>query len=379
MNKLRLLMIVNDPSFFLSHRRAIAETALKNGYEVHVATGLGAGVNDIIALGLKHHSLSLSRSGMNPLRELFSLVSFYKLLRDVKPDICHLITIKPVLYGGIAARFLPSIAMVFAISGLGSVFTNKGVKARILLTLISRMYRFALTHKNSLVIFQNRDDQSRLMDTGAVEYKNTVLIKGSGVELSKYCYHPPKENLNLIIVMACRLLREKGVVEFIEAARIIRSRGLKIDFKLIGSIDLGNPKTITQNEIDVWRKEGIVSIVGFCNDMENQLRNSDIVTLPSYYGEGLPKVLIEAAACGRPVITTNHPGCRDAVLPDKSGLLIPIQSAVALANAIEILSKDSCLRLQMGEEGRRLAEKEFDINSVIDKHMKLYDKLMGDS
>lgn len=372
----KLLIIVNDPAFFMSHRSQIAVEAQRKGFDVHVATATGESIKDISLLGFVHHVLPLSRSGMNPFREINSIYSIFKLFRKVQPDVCHLVTIKPVLYGGIAARFIPSMAMLFAISGLGSVFTPNSLKAKVLKTIITGMYKLALSHKQICVIFQNSNDKSILIKAGAVEDENTLLIKGSGVELSKYCYQPAIEKPNVTVVMACRLLREKGVVEFIEAAKILRSRGLGINFNLIGTIDPGNPETISQQEIDTWKAEGVVNILGFCDDMEDQLKNSDIVTLPSYYGEGLPKVLIEASACGRAIITTDHPGCRDAIIPDISGVLIPVKNANALADAIQKLSDNTELRNQMGIRGRRLAEQEFDVNLVVEKHLDVYNKLV---
>ena len=369
-------MVINDPVFFLSHRKDIATKSLEEGYDVYIATGPGDAIKEIESLGLKHHLLPLNRSGTNPINEIKSIYSLFKLITKIKPSICHFVTIKPVIYGGFVTRLSPVKGVVFAISGLGSSFTGDGFKSSILLSIVKLMYRFALNQQNSRVIFQNNNDKSILLDSKVVKEKNSVLIKGSGVELAKYSYTLASENSSITVVMACRLLKEKGVFEFIQAAEILKSRNLDINFKLIGEIDLGNPKTVTAFEIETWKKDSSVDIMGFCDDMPTQIKNSDIVVLPSYYGEGLPKVLIEAAACGRAVITTDHPGCRDAILPNETGLLIPIKSPEALADAIYKLYTNPDLRIRMGERGRLLAEQEFDVISVVKKHLEIYDELL---
>lgn len=372
MNSL-LLIVVNDAAFFLSHRLPVAQGAKKAGYEVHVASMPGPAVERVRDLGFVHHELPLSRSGKNILGEIVSLVSIWRLLWRLKPDVLHLVTIKPVLYGGIAARLAPVKGVVAAVSGLGFVFLAKGLKATILRRIISSLYGFALGKKNLRVIFQNPDDRDVLVDMGALESVKIEVIRGSGVDLASYT-ELPEPSGTPVVCLAARLLRDKGVLEFVEAVRILRQRGVSARFQLVGDLDLGNPATITVDELEAWRQEGFIELLGFRKDIAKLFGDAHIVTLPSYR-EGLPKVLVEAAACGRAVVTTNVPGCRDAIEPGITGLLVPVRDASALANAIETLLNDSELRQRMGHAGRMLAESEFSIDKIVKQHLDIYSKL----
>jgi glycosyltransferase involved in cell wall biosynthesis len=372
MNSL-LLIVVNDAAFFLSHRLAVAQGAKKAGYEVHVASMPGPAVERVRDLGFVHHELPLSRSGKNILGEILSLVSIWRLLWRLKPDVLHLVTIKPVLYGGIAARLAPVKGVVAAVSGLGFVFLATGLKATILRRIISSLYRFALGKKNLRVIFQNPDDRDVLVGMGALESVKVEMIRGSGVDLASYT-EVPEPSGTPVVCLAARLLRDKGVLEFVEAVRILRQRGVSARFQLVGDLDLGNPATITVDELEAWRQEGFIELPGFRKDIAKLFSDAHIVTLPSYR-EGLPKVLVEAAACGRAVVTTNVPGCRDAIEPGITGLLVPVRNASALADAMEMLLNDSELRQRMGHAGRMLAESEFSIDKIVKQHLDIYSKL----
>jgi len=370
-----LLFVVNDPAFFLSHRVAIALKAKENGYDVHVATAFGDSIKEIIMLGFVHHEIFLTRSGVNPFLEFRSLFNLYKLYGRLHPDIVHLVTIKPVLYGGLIARIKKIPATVAAISGLGSVFVATSNTRKIMKFFVLLIYRLALSNKNIKVIFQNQDDKNKLISAKVIEEKNSTLIRGSGVDLS-LCPVTPEPEGPPIVVMASRLLKEKGVLVFVEAAKIIKSKGINAKFHLIGSPDHGNPSSVTVSEINSWVTAGLIEAFGFRTDIPKIFSNSHIVTLPSFYGEGLPKVLIEAAACARPVVTTDNPGCRDAIEDGITGILIPINDAAALANSLEKLILDKESRIKMGAAGRDLAEREFTIESVVKMHLHIYEKLL---
>lgn len=371
------LFIVNSPDFFMSHRLPLALAAREAGFKVHVATGPGAASRKIEDQGLSHHVIPLSRSGHNPFAELRSLWAIFRLLRTIKPDLIHLVTIKPVLYGGLMARLAKTPAVVVAISGLGSVFVSHKRLSRWLRKAIKGIYRLALRHPNIRVIFQNPDDRSVLIDAGAIHEDQTELIKGSGVSLSEYPVHPEPADIP-VIIFAARLLKDKGVVEFVEAARILRARNIPARFWLVGSPDPDNPTSVTAEQITEWRLQGIVELMGFRTDVAELFAKSNVVVLPSYYGEGLPKVLIEAAACGRAVVTTDHPGCRDAIEAGKTGLLVPVRDTTTLANAIQSLIEDPVSRKKMGAGGRTLAERDFAIEKVIETHLRIYRELLTD-
>lgn len=368
-----LLIVVNDPIYFLSHRLPIAEAARDKGYVVHVASIAGPSVEKIKALGFEYHELPLNRGGVNPFGELYSLYAFWRLLQKMRPDILHLVTTKPVLYGGIAARFSPVKGVVAAIAGLGSVFVANGFKYSLIRMIVRRMYRLALGKNNLRAIFQNPDDRDSLVRLGALTTDKTVLIRGSGVQLSNYVVRPEPSGM-AVVTFAGRLLRDKGVGEFVRAAKLLKVRGVEAVFQLVGDADPGNPSSLTTTELARLRHENDVTLMGYRDDIPDIFASSNLVVLPSYR-EGLPKALIEAAACGRAVVTTDVPGCRDAIEPDVTGLLVPVRDHVALANAMEVLIDDPVLRERMGRKGRELAESEFAIETVIQAHLDVYDAL----
>ncbi|RDH43211.1 glycosyltransferase family 4 protein [Zooshikella ganghwensis] len=370
---IKLLFIVNDPAFFLSHRLPVALEAKKRGYDVHVATSLGRSVQDIQKKGFIHHYLPISRSGMNIINEIKTFKAILLLLRKVNPQLVHLVTLKPVLYGAVAARISKVPAVVAAVSGLGYIFTDMSLKAFFLRKIVTIGYYFAFQHPNIHIIFQNYDDLSVIQKLIALEEGKTTTIRGSGVDLASFCPIPEPQGVPTV-VLASRMLKDKGVVEFVDAAKIVLKNNFFAKFLLIGDVDIGNPNSITIDQLKSWHNSGVVVWKGFSNDIKSELSGAHIVVLPSYR-EGLPKVLIEAAACGRAVITTDVPGCRNAIDVNKSGLLVPVKDSKALADAIEKLLLNSDIRKAMGKQGRKFAERMFDINSVVDKHLIIYSHL----
>ncbi|MGB3818029.1 glycosyltransferase family 4 protein [Achromobacter pulmonis] len=370
----RLLFVVNNPAFFMSHRVPVALAAQRAGYDVHVATMDGPAVADIEALGMTHHVVPMTRSGKHPLQELGTLLSLLRLFRRLRPQVVHLVTIKPVLYGGIAARLARVPGMVAAISGLGFVFLSNSLKMRLVRAVVARLYRLALGHRNSRVIFQNASDRDLLQSLGAVRDEQVVLIRGAGVDLDQYRALPEPPASPVVVTMVARLLRDKGVREFVQAARLLRERGVDVSMQLVGGVDAGNPASATPAEVQAWQREGCVQALGERSDVPQLYAASHIAVLPSYR-EGLPKSLIEAAACARAVVTTDVPGCRDAIDPGKTGLLVPVRDPQALADAIARLADDQALRQAMGTAGRALAEREFNIERVARLHVELYDTL----
>jgi len=372
----KLMFVVNSESFFISHRLPIALEAIRQGFEVHIATSLDACVNNVESMGLIVHPLNLNRRSASIFSNSRTFIQILRIFLKVRPDVVHLVTIKPVLLGGVAARFAAVPCVVAAISGLGFVFSSHGIKAAIRRCLAGCFYRLALGHKNLKVIFQNENDQACLVNLSHLSRENVSLIRGSGVDLSHYSPAPFQRSGLPVVVLAARLLADKGVREFVDAARILKNGGIAARFVLVGEPDFGNPATISDIELKQWVTEGLIEWWGHRSDIPKVFSSSHIVVLPSYYGEGLPKVLLEAAACGRPVITTDHPGCRDAVVPNLTGILVPIRDSKALSKAIGRLVNNSLLREDMGSEGRKLAEGSFDVQLVIAKHMRIYDELL---
>lgn len=368
-----LLLIVNDPKYFLSHRLPIAIEAREKGYEVHVASIQSPDAQRIVDLGFDYHTILLERGGINPLRELSAFWGFVKLLWKLRPNILHLVTTKPVLYGGIAARVSPVGGVVSAIAGLGSVYVGKDLRSRSLASIINVMYRLALKGKKTRVIFQNPCDRNLVVQISGIKNNNTVLIKGSGVLMESYP-DTPEPSGPLVVTFAGRFIRDKGIYEFIAAARLLRVNYPNVVFQLVGEIDSGNPTSLTEAELDSIVAEKVVRLLGYQTDMARVFSSSHVVVLPSYR-EGLPKVLIEAAACARAVVTTDVPGCRDAIIADKTGLLVPVRDHHALASSIENLLLNGALRLSMGRAGRELAMSEFTIEKVVSIHMDVYEAI----
>lgn len=369
----RILYVVNDVQFFISHRLPIALAAMNEGYQVHVAAPESMRSSELKETGIEFQPISMRRRQTNPIFEGAALVQIIWLLWTVRPDILHLITIKPVLYGTLASYFWPKTAVVAAISGLGPAFRGS-LQNRLLSRLVKWLYKIAFLRSNLTVIFQNPDDRQVLLAVTSLNPEKTVLIKGSGVDLAIYRVRPIPSGTPRVL-MAGRLLRDKGVFEFIEAARIILREGVDAEFWLAGSPDEGSPGAITQEELAGWEQEGTIKYLGHRSDMPDLISETSIVVLPSIYGEGLPKILVEAAACGRPVITTDHPGCRDAIIPEETGLLVPPKDVDALSDAIKKLLTREDLRLEFGRMGRNLAKVEFSIRKIVNSHIDLYDQI----
>lgn len=370
----RLLFVVNQLAFFKSHRLPLALAAQAAGYDVHVATAWSDDIPEMLALGLTCHTIPLQRAGLNPWLDLRLFGVLLSLFWRLHPDVVHLVTIKPVIYGGLAARCLRLPGVVMAISGLGSVFIKKGALSRVLQGLVMRLYRHSVGGGHVRVIFQNQDDLELFKSFTGIQDTRTVLIPGSGVPLSVYRYLPEPDG-PVVVTMAARLLVDKGVFEFVEAAQRLHASGVVARFRLAGVIDPDNPSSCTAEDLQRWRTQGAVELLGHCADIPALFSESHIVVLPSYR-EGMPKVLLEAAACGRAVITTDVAGCRDAIEAGVTGLLVAARDVGGLADAIRTLIENSKARLEMGEAGRRKAEREFDIAQVVSQHMQLYKAAM---
>ena len=369
----KILFVVNDASFFISHRLPIAQQLVQEGYDVHLATS-GEALSIYDEVGLSFHKLEFSRRGTSPINELHLIWKLFKLCSILKPNLVHLVTIKPYLYGGIVAKMMGVPAVVSSVSGLGFVAMSTGIRMKFLRAILYPLYRFAFSHKNQIVIFQNSDDAKFLVNWGVVDPSKIYLIRGSGVDIDKYQHFPEPEG-KVTVTFAARLLTDKGIREFITASKIFLSKGKDVNFCVAGDLDIDTPEAITMEELGTWKAFSNISILGFHKNIADLYSKSNIICLPSYR-EGLPKSLIEAAACGRAVVTTDVPGCRDAIEPNRTGLLVPVQNAEALADAIDYLVDNPDVRKTMGDAGRALAEKHFKIQEVVADHIEIYRKLL---
>lgn len=371
----KLFIVVNVDWFFLSHRKDVALAAQKAGWDVTIVTADTGKLKDINAIGLKTINLPMSRSGMNIFQELGTLNFLRKLYKREKPDVVHHVGMKTILWGTLAAKFSHVNGVVNAISGLGGFFAedNKGLLARVM----PKVLKYSHNRKNLLCIFQNDDDKGLYVKNGIIKPEQARYTKGSGVDLSVFCYTPEPSEGKIRVILTARMIIEKGIFILAEAAERLRSKyGDKVEFLLVGGLD-DHPGAITKEQLDAVCDGSYIQWLGYRTDVKELLQSSHIVAFPSYYMEGLPKSLIEADAIGRPVITCNSVGCKETVIDGYNGYLIPTKDVDALVEKLDILLSNASLRQEMGMHSRAYAEENFDINVVIERHLNIYKELIN--
>jgi glycosyltransferase involved in cell wall biosynthesis len=366
----KLVYLVTEDWFFCSHFLERARAARKEGYDVLVITNLSNHAEQIRAEGLRVADFGLDRGSTNPLKELAAIRRVWAVYQAEKPDIVHHVALKPVLYGTIAALICGVKAIVNAPVGMGYIFISSSLKARLLRIPVKLALRFLLNPRGSRVIFENGDDLDMLADAGYVERDKAELIRGAGINLCTYQPSPEPEGPPVVLLTA-RMLWDKGVGEYVEAARRVLAQGYKARFLLAGAPDPLNHASIPEETLKAWQDEGVVQWLGHRDDIPALLQASHIVCLPSYR-EGLPKSLLEALACGKPVVTTDVQGCRETVENGVNGFLVPVRDSKELARALVCLIEDSSLRVAMGKAGRKKAEDEFSSERVISETLQVY-------
>jgi len=366
----KLFIVVNVDWFFLSHRKDIALSAQKVGYNVTIVTKDTGKKKDIEALGLKVIDLPMNRSGKNILEEIHVLWFLYRLYLHEKPNIVHHVGTKVILWGTLAAKLSCVHGIVNAVSGLGVLFSED--KQSVVSKIILRVLRFSHHRKNINVIFQNNEDKDLFLKNNIINEKQAFIIKGSGVDLNQFCYTQELDNRKIKVLLTARMIVEKGIFILIDAAKLLEERYKdKVEFLLCGGLD-DNPLAIKEDELKAVCDGNYIQWLGYRTDVLDLLKSCHIVAFPSYYREGLPKSLIEATAVGRPIITTDSIGCKETVVDGYNGYLIPIKDCKALADKLSILFDDKKLRQKMGRNSRILAEKYFSIDDVIAKHLSIY-------
>lgn len=359
---MKLLYLVTEDWYFVSHRLPLAVAARRAGYAVTVVTRCGAAAEEIRAAGIEVVPFEMARRGLNPLGLLREVLAVARLYRRLKPDIVHHVAVRPVVVGGLAARLAGVGRVVSAIAGLGFVFT--GGRGGALALAVRGLLRAALARGAAIV--QNPDDAEAVARLG-VAPSRIRLILGAGVDVVRFAPLPEPAG-RPVVMLAARLLWDKGVGEFVAAARSLHGRAR---FVLVGAPDAGNPASVSEKDLRAWADEGMVEWWGQQGDMPATLNQAHIVCLPSYR-EGLPKVLLEAMACGRACIAAAAPGCREAVRDGDNGLLVPVKDAKALAGTIGRLLEDAALRRRMGKRGRARAVEEFGQERVIEATLAVY-------
>lgn len=368
-----ILYLVTEDWYFWSHRLNVARAARGAGARVIVATSRGKFAGRIASEGFEFAHVPFDRSSLNPLRDLKTLATIWQTYRKYRPDLVHHVAAKPIFYGSIAARLTGVPAILNAIAGMGFLFMDQSPSTRLARRFFETGLRSGLRQRAMHVIVQNSDDYKMLRKLGIPEDHITV-VPGSGIDLDAYPLASEPPSPPVVAVCAARMLWSKGILELVEAARILAERCAPIRIRILGSTD-ANPSRIPGGVLRAWQEEGIVELAGHSDDVAGEYARAHIAVLPSYR-EGLPKALLEAASCGRPLIATDVPGCREICRDGQTGMLVPPRDAVSLANALELLARDPELRRRLGRRAREVVKHEYASSVVENITLDTYSKLL---
>lgn len=357
----------------MSHRLPLALAARDAGYEVIIATRVSTYLAAMEASGLRVVPLKqMKRSSANLLNEFRCVSEIFGIIRKEKPDVLHAVAIKPVIYAALCGRILRVPRVVAALGGLGSIFSDLGLKARTFKPLVKALFRLLLDRSNTRIILQNTHDLDVLTRECGLRREHVELVRGAGVDTEQYSERPIPGGVP-IIMLASRMIWPKGIQEFVDAAiRIKRTKDAR--FVLVGKPDVENSASVPETLLRKWHEDGTVEWWGHRGDMADTLGQATLVCLPTYYGEGVPKILLEAMSLGRPIVTTDMPGCRELVADGRTGALVERRSAVSLANAVETLLSSPERLSVVGHEARKLVVAEYAVQQVIDRHLRLYEE-----
>jgi glycosyltransferase involved in cell wall biosynthesis len=364
------LFVITEDWFFASHFLERGAAAVRAGYEVAVATRPTTKVSLIESHGIRLIPIDFSRRGLNPLRELRTALKLRSIVREFRPDIVHNVALKPVVTGTFGELLAGTRRIINAPVGMGHVFTADSHGSRLVRAILRLLLRKLLNPRGSIVIIENEDDLRELVERGYVRPHEIRMVRGAGVDPGAFV--PGAEPAGPItVLLVSRILRDKGVLEFVGAARRVREEHPGTRFLIVGSPDDGNPSSFRESDMRRWEESGDVQCLGFRTDVAELLAAAHVACLPSYR-EGLPKSLLEAAAAGKPIVTTNVPGCRTVVANGVNGLLVPARDTDALARAIARLVEDPQLRARLGQAGRQRAELEFSSAIIIEQTLNIY-------
>lgn len=374
---MKIVLFANTDWYLYNFRLSLAQALRSAGNELVLISPPGPYGEKLREHGLRWEPVPMDRRSVNPIRELGLLWHLWNLFRRERPFVVHGFTIKPAVYGGLAARLAGVPAQVSAVTGMGYIFISDDFKARMLRPLMRTLMRLALTGKSARLILQNQDDVDLFDASGIIDPNRIRLIRGSGVDCSRFIPgtsgNEPRRSLR--VLLAARLLWDKGLAEFVEASRRLQKEGRAIEFLLAGDPDPGNPAAVPEATVLQWQAGGLLKWLGHIDDMPGLLAEVDVMVLPSYR-EGLPKSLIEAAACALPLIATDVPGCRDVITDGVDGLRIPARNSAALAAAVCRLDDDRELGLRLGLAAREKVLQNFDEQIVIRQTIAVYDEML---
>lgn len=374
---MKIVLFANTEWYLYNFRRNLALALQAFGHDVLLLSPPGPYGEKLQECGLRWIPVPMSRRSLNPFREIALLLWLKDFFRNETVDLVHGFTIKGAVYGSLAARLAGVSASVNSIDGLGYVFASNDLKAQFLRPVIRTVLRLALNGKNTRLILLNKDDVAMFQHARLVDSAFVRLIPGAGVDSKRFSSGGRRDiGQPLRVLMAARLLWDKGLSEFVTSARILKAEGRQIQFLLAGTPDPGNPKSVPEETVRTWVDEGLIDWLGHVSDMPALLKTVHVVALPSYR-EGLPTTLTEAASCSLPLITTNVPGCRDVVTHEVDGLLIPVRDAQALAQAIACLDDNPVLAGRLGAAARAKALELFEEKIVINSTLAVYAELIN--
>ena len=371
----KILFFINEDWFFWTHRLSLARYLKHEGFEIHLVTRTHKLAQQIEDEGFILHNTNLERKNRNPIIELHQIVKLFLLFKKINPDILHNTTLKHVIYGTFLSRFAGIKNIVNGIPGLGSLYSENNFKSKMIRGMVSGLYRFVfgLQKKSTFTIFENHDDRALFVSLKILLPEQAVVILGMGCDIGKFKVTPDTNKIP-VVMMAGRLLKNKGIYYLVEAVKNLNAQGVLCKLVLVGEPDPDNKLSVTSNELEMLNNDPMIEWIGRQENMPEIMANSSIIALPTYYGEGLPKVLIEGAASGRPLVTTDIPGCREIVIHNENGLLVPTHDIDALTIALKTLILDANLRKQMGLRGRKLVENGFTDDIVNASTLDVYSR-----
>jgi len=370
---MKIILFANTDWYLWNFRRELIESIRRHGWEVVLISPPGPYGPEFVARSVRWISVDMHRKSVNPFRQLKTLASLYSIYRRERPDIVHHFTLKSVILGSLAAKFTGIDVCVHAVAGMGFIFSSQSRRARILRPFVGLLLKAALSGSYSRVIFQNPDDLKVFTEAKVIDACRSRLIRGSGVDTSRFRPGLRVPSRRCRVLLATRLLWSKGIGDYVVAAGTLARAGVPADFLVAGTPDPGSPDSVPVETIEIWQNEGHVCFLGHVRDMDRLLSDVDIVVLPSSYAEGVPRILLEAAACGAAIITTDRPGCREIVVNNITGILLQPHDPSALASALKSLITDPVRRTKLGLAARRKAQQEFEESSVIQATIDVYE------
>lgn len=371
--------IINADWYFELHWLQRALATLNKGFDVHIILPFSDEtiINKLKTLGFVCHNWNINRKSINLLNNIVELINLNSLIKSISPNIIHSITLKPNLYLGLIAHTL-NIPYILSVTGTGFIFSSQSFKTKLLKPVIKFFFKSLKKGKNSRkIIFENNEDSNLFINEGLCKINESIVILGAGVDTE--VYKPKEEPITdkPIILFAGRLLWDKGLGDLIDAAKLMRKRGLDFTIYVAGILDQSSINAIDERVLVEWNNQGLISWLGKQKNMQNLINQANIIVLPTFYGEGIPRILIEAASCQRAIVTTNIPGCREIVKNGTNGILVTPRNIYELSDALSLLIKSPQLRTEMGLNGRKMVEQYFSDEIVIKKTLDLYEELLN--